>query len=335
MAFGACIFGCAGPELGSSERAFFADARPWGFILFSRNCETPDQVRRLASSLREAVGRDAPVLIDQEGGRVQRIGPPHWRQWLPALDQMRAAGPDGPRSMYLRYRIIAEELRDIGVNVNCAPIGDIAKPSTHSFLHDRCYGEDPKTVIAAATAAAEGLMDGGVLPVVKHMPGHGRAVADSHKIMPFVDAAADELHAYDFVAFKGLAHLPIGMTCHVVFTAIDANQPATTSDRMNHVMRNDLGFGGLLLTDDIAMEALPGSPEMRAEAALKAGCDLVLHCNGELGEMLKVADTAGGMSAAAERRAKAALAARRSPAPIDIAAAEAEISHILAGTVHG
>ncbi len=332
----AAILGCYGPRLRPDERAFFAEVQPWGFILFARNCETPDQVRRLTDGLREAVGRPAPVLIDQEGGRVQRIAPPHWRRWLPPLEQMETAGPSGgPRAMYLRYRIIAEELRDIGIDVNCAPMADIAEPFTHPVLRNRCYGSDPATVTAAARGVAEGLLDGGVLPVLKHVPGHGRAFVDSHETLPLVDAPAEALWRHDFAPFKALSGLPMAMTSHVVYAAFDAERPATTSPEMIRLIRDEIGIGGLLMTDDISMQALSGDLLARSRAALAAGCDIVLHCNGEIGEMRLVAEAAGPMTPAAAARAEAALGARRAVRPIDIAAAEAELEALLAGPVHG
>ncbi|MDJ0629228.1 MAG: beta-N-acetylhexosaminidase [Rhodobacter sp.] len=332
---GAMILGCRGPRLSREERAFFAEAQPWGFILFARNCETPDQVRRLTECLRDAVGRDAPVLIDQEGGRVQRIGPPHWRQYRPPLDQCDVAGPDAARAMYLRFRLIASELLAIGIDVNCAPMADIAGAGTHPFLKNRCYGTDARAVAETARAAADGLQDGGVLPVMKHIPGHGRATVDSHTVLPLVDDDAATLHARDFAPFAALRDLPMAMTAHVVYSAFDPDAPATTSPTMIRLIRAELGFRGLLMTDDISMEALAGDLAARCAAALSAGCDLVLHCNGELAEMRTVAETAGRLRGEARRRAEAAFAARRPAQSIDIAAVEAELEALLHGKVHG
>ncbi|MDJ0825439.1 MAG: glycoside hydrolase family 3 N-terminal domain-containing protein [Rhodobacter sp.] len=331
----AAILGCRGPRLTPDERDFFAAAQPWGFILFARNCETPDQVRRLTGCLRAAVGRDAPILIDQEGGRVQRIGPPQWRQYLPPLDQCRAAGAQAPRAMYLRTRLIAAELADLGIDVNCAPMADIAGPDTHAFLKNRCYGTDAESVTANACAVAEALFDGGLLPVIKHMPGHGRAVVDSHTTPPVVEDAAETLRARDFAPFKALADLPMAMTAHVVYTAFDPAVPATTSPRMIRLIRDELGFSGLLMTDDISMDALAGDLAARCRAARAAGCDLVLHCNGDLSEMRVAVDTAGTLQGDGLARAEAALAARRPVRPIDIAATEAELEALISGRVHG
>ena len=334
-ATGATILGCLGPRLRPDERAFFAEAQPWGFILFARNFETPGQARRLTDGLRNAVGRDAPVLIDQEGGRVQRIGPPHWRQYIPPLDQTTAAGPDAARAMYLRFRLIAQELRDIGVDVNCAPMADIAEDATHPFLKNRCYGTDVDTVIKVARAAAEGLMDGGVLPVMKHIPGHGRAFVDSHMHLPVVEDSAEALRRRDFAPFRALADLPMAMSAHIVYTAFDAENPATCSPEMIRVIRHDLGFGGLLMTDDITMQAMQGDLGARCRAARTAGCDITLHCNGDLAEMQQVADASGALDGLALARAEAALAARRAPQPIDIAATEAKLAALLQSRVHG
>lgn len=334
-AAGATILGCEGPSLGADERAFFRAADPWGFILFARNVESPAQLRRLTAALREAVGREAPVLIDQEGGRVARLGPPHWRAWAPPLEQMARAGPGAVRSMLARYRLIAEELRAVGIDGNCAPCADIAGPQTHPFLRNRCYGTDAATVTAAARAVAEGLLAGGVLPVVKHIPGHGRAAADSHAALPEVGCPRAELAAHDFAPFRALADLPLGMTAHVVYRALDLTLPATLSRACLRAIREEIGFAGLLMTDDIGMGALAGPPGRSAAAALAAGCDVVLHCNGERAEMDEVVAAAGRLSPAAAARAEAALGCRHRPEPIDIPALEAELEALLAGPVDG
>lgn len=334
-ATGATILGCLGPRLRPDERAFFAEAQPWGFILFARNFETPDQARRLTGSLRDAVGRDAPVLIDQEGGRVQRIGPPHWRQYLPPLDQTLAAGPEAARAMYLRFRLIAAELRDIGVNVNCAPMADIAEDATHPFLKNRCYGTNAETVTRLARAAAEGLSDGGVLSVMKHIPGHGRAFVDSHMDLPVVDDSAEALFARDFRPFRALVDLPMAMSAHIVYSAFDAVNPATCSPEMIRVIRQEIGFDGLLMTDDITMQAMQGSLADRCRAARAAGCDMTLHCNGDLAEMRQVAEASGALEGPSLRRADTALKARTAPQPIDIAATEDKLAALLRSRVHG
>ena len=324
----ACIFGCEGPALGDAERAFFAETAPWGFILFARNVETPDQLRRLTGDLRDAVGRDAPIFVDQEGGRVQRLRAPYWREWLPPLDTVEAAGPQAPLAMYLRARLIAAELHAVGIDGNCAPTVDIAGPLTHPFLRNRCYGSDLDTVVAVARAVAKGLLDGGVLPVMKHMPGHGRAMIDTHLDLPRVTDAAEDLLRSDFAAFRALADLPLGMTAHIVFSAYD-DQPATCSAPMIRVIRDQIGFGGLLMTDDLSMQALSGTIGERAAASRRAGCDVMLHCNGNLGEMQAVAAASGALAGAALARAEAALAARRTPDTADPKALDAELAQLV------
>ena len=324
----ACIFGCEGPALGDAERAFFAETAPWGFILFARNVQTPDQLRRLTGDLRDAVGRDAPIFVDQEGGRVQRLRAPYWREWLPPLDTVEAAGPQAPLAMYLRARLIAAELHAVGIDGNCAPTVDIAGPLTHPFLRNRCYGSDLDTVVAVARAVAKGLLDGGVLPVMKHMPGHGRATIDTHLDLPRVTDAAEDLLRSDFAAFRALADLPLGMTAHIVFSAYD-DQPATCSAPMIRVIRDQIGFGGLLMTDDLSMQALSGTIGERAAASRRAGCDVMLHCNGNLGDMQAVAAASGALAGAALARAESALAARRTPDAADPKALDAELAQLV------
>ena len=323
MAAGAYIFGCKGPLLSPDEAAFFRQADPFGFILFARNIITPQQVSKLTGELRAAVGRDALIFIDQEGGRVARMGAPHWHTWPPPLDQR-----GGARAFWLRYRIIAAELRAVGIDANCAPLADIADVHTHDVLRNRCYGSDVRTVTVKAQAVALGLLAGGVLPVLKHMPGHGRARLDSHFELPRVAASSHNLNDRDFATFRALAHLPIGMTAHLVFNAYD-DRPATQSPVMVDLIRNDIGFAGLLLTDDISMQALSGTVAERGQAALGAGCDIVLHCNGDLGEMQTVA-ALGPMRAPSRSRAEAALVARKAPDLVDIDALQAEFDAISA-----
>ena len=301
---------------------------PWGFILFARNIETPDQLRRLTAGLREAVGRDAPILIDQEGGRVQRMRSPHWREYLPALDQMKRAH-DPMRAQWLRNRLIAAELHDVGIDVNCAPLADLVEDQTHPVLRNRLYGDDVDTVVEAARTCAEAHLAGGVLPVLKHIPGYGRAAVDSHKDLPRVNVGRDRLEARDFAPFRALNDIAMGMTAHIVFDAIDPYAPATTSPRMMEVIREDIGFDGLIMTDDIGMEALSGSMAARTQAALAAGCDIVLQCNGGRGVIAEVTDAAGPMSPAAMVRAHRALAQRQTPVPIDIPDAVSELNKLI------
>ena len=332
-AFGATILDADGLRLSPEEKAFFRDADPFGFILFARNIDTPDQVRALVGDLRDAVGREAMVTIDQEGGRVQRLRPPHWRDWPAPLDHVTQAGAGAARAMYLRYRLIAAELRAIGVDGVCAPMADIAFPETHGFLRNRCYGETPARVAELARAVADGLLAGGVLPVLKHIPGHGRATADSHYDLPRVTAPVTDLIAQDFAPFAALADLPMAMTAHVVYCAID-DAPATLSAPVIGHIRRTMGFDGLLMTDDLRMKALSGPLPERVDAALAAGCDVILHCNAPLDERALVAERAGRMTPAAQARAEAALACRHDPDDIDIAAFEAELSALTAGRAH-
>ncbi len=330
MAPRAAIFGCRGPGLAPDERVFFADADPWGFILFARNIVDPDQIRRLTASLRDAVGRDAPILIDQEGGRVSRLRAPTWRDWPDALDEVEAL-PDPARRagvMRLRYRLIAAELRDLGIDVNCAPLVDVARPDTHPFLRSRCYGSDTGPVAAIGRAVAEGLLAGGVLPVLKHIPGHGRARADSHHALPTVTAALPDLDATDFAPFRALADLPLAMTAHIVYTALDPERPATLSPACIAAIRGTIGFNGALMTDDISMQALAGPIATRARDALAAGCDLVLHCNGERSEMEMIAAVTPRLDGIAAARADRALAARPPSDPEDPIALDAALDEL-------
>lgn len=326
MAANATILGgIAGTRLTAAERAFFRAADPWGFILFGRNVESPDQLRRLTGDLRDAVGRDAVITVDQEGGRVQRLRAPHWADWPAPLDQAAA----GPRAMWLRYHLIGRELRAVGIDSNCAPTLDVAQADTHPFLRNRCLGTDPATVAVLGRAGADGMLAAGVLPVMKHLPGHGRAIADSHHDLPIVAAAVEDLEVLDFAPFHALRDLPMGMTAHIRFTALD-DAPATASPRMIGLIRDRIGFDGLLMTDDITMNALSGTQAERATASLAAGCDLVLHCNGTVADMEPVVEAAGAMSPDAQRRADAALAQRRPPQELDPGALMAEW-HSLAG----
>ena len=334
MGQGAYILGCAGPVLSAGEAAFFRQADPWGFILFARNVERPEQLRRLTGELRDTVGREAPVLVDQEGGRVQRLTLPHWRSWLPPLDHVAASGERVERSMWLRYRLIAEELRAVGIDVNCAPMADITGTDTHAFLRNRCYGQDPAQVARIGRAVADGLIAGGVLPVLKHIPGHGCARLDSHLTLPRVDATQATLAAQDFAPFRALADLPMAMTAHIVYAALD-DAPATTSARVIRLIRDEIGFAGLLMSDDISMQALSGTVAERCARTLAAGCDLVLHCNGDLGEMASVAAASGALGQPGQSRADAALTLRDRTSPIDIAAAEAELAALMNGKVYG
>ena len=324
----AVIFGCAGLRLTAAEKRFLSDAQPWGAILFARNIDTPAQLRALTTDWRECLGRDLPILIDQEGGRVQRMGPPNWRDWLPALDQSLLAR-DPARAMYLRGRLMAADLRAVGIDVNCAPLADIARPETHAILRNRCYAETLEQVVLLARAMADGLRDGGVLPVLKHMPGHGRATLDSHQDLPMVTACAETLRQQDFAAFAALSDLPLAMSAHIVFTAFDPAQPATTSAKMIRVIRDEIGFDGALMTDDLSMEALSGTLSTRARAALAAGCDLVLHCNGVLEQMQQVAEACPVLAGPARDRCDRALASRGPAMAVDLSELAAEYDTLL------
>jgi beta-N-acetylhexosaminidase len=326
------IFGCEGLTLTPDEAAFFRSADPFGFIVFARNIDTPDQVLRLTSMLRETVGRDAPVLVDQEGGRVQRLRAPHWREWLPPLDTVcRAVDP--AQAMFLQSRIMAHELRAVGIDANCAPCADVATDATHPFLKNRCYSTDPAVVSRIARAVADGHLAGGVLPVMKHLPGHGRATMDTHHDLPTVDATAHDLLVTDFAPFQALADLPMAMTAHIVFSAFD-DLPATQSAAMVGVIRSTIGFRGLLITDDLNMQALSGTVAERALASIRAGCDIALHCKGTVAEMAVTAAAIGAMSEATTARADAALARRISPEQVDIDALTAAFSRAMGQGVH-
>jgi beta-N-acetylhexosaminidase len=335
----AFITGVSGPELNATEREFIRGERPWGFILFKRNIETPEQVVLLVEELRKAVGEpDAPVLIDQEGGRVQRLGPPHWPVYPPGavFDRLYDIDPAlGLTAARLSSRLIAADLADLGITVDCLPLADVPAPGADAVIGNRAYGTEPGKVAAIARAVTEGLEQGGVLPVLKHIPGHGRATADTHFRLPEVDTAKKELERTDFAAFQPLADLPMAMTAHVVFSALDPAHPATTSATIiEQVIRGVIGFQGLLMSDDVSMNALSGSIAERTRAIFAAGCDVVLHCNGKLDEMREVVAQTPELSGKALERAKAALASRRAPQPFDRMAARIELDALItrAGT---
>ena len=331
----AAIYGCSGHRLTAEERAFFAETRPWGFILFRRNVDTPDQVTALVEDLRDSIGRaDAPVLIDQEGGRVQRLGPPHWPKYPPGSAYLKATNdPMAARELVrLGARLMAHDLRALGITVDCVPVLDVPVPGAHDIIGDRAYAQDPATVTQLGRAAAEGLLAGGVLPIIKHIPGHGRAFADSHHDLPVVETDLATLDAWDFAPFKALSDMPMAMTAHVVFSAIDAKRPATTSKKGIRLMREHLGFSGLIMSDDLSMKALSGTLTQRAEQSLKAGCDVILHCNGDLDEMRQVAEGTGKLKGEARRRAEAALnRIVHTPEPLDVAEARTRLEAALNG----
>jgi len=330
------IYGCEGLSLGAEERDFFRAVQPWGFIVFGRNIADPEQLRALVQSLRETVDDEtAPVLIDQEGGRVARLKPPHWKE-RPAAGRFGALYTSdrevAREAVYLNARLIAHDLCEVGINVDCLPVLDVPVEGADSIIGDRAFARDPATIIDLGRAAIEGLIEGGVLPVMKHIPGHGRATADSHLALPRVATGPEELSATDFVTFRSLNHCPMAMTAHVVYDAVDPQRPATTSPKViRDVIRGQMSFDGLLMSDDVSMNALSGPLSVRTKAALFAGCDVVLHCNGKLEEMREVAEEAKSLEGAALKRAQAALAQLRSPAPFDAAAANARVDALLGG----
>jgi beta-N-acetylhexosaminidase len=334
MSSRAFITGISGLELSADERSFIRAERPWGFILFKRNIETPAQVASLVGELRNLVGNpDAPVLIDQEGGRVQRLGPPHWPVYPPGavFGALYDIDPQlSFKAARLSSRLIAADLIELGITVDCLPLADVPIEGSDAVIGNRAYGTEPGKVAAIARAVTEGLEQGGVLPVLKHIPGHGRATADSHFRLPTVDTVRDELDRTDFAAFQPLADLPMAMTAHVVFSALDPVHPATTSATIiRQVIRGVIGFQGLLMSDDVSMNALAGSIAERTRAIVDAGCDMVLHCNGKLDEMRDVAAETPELTGEALNRANRALASRKRPEPLDRQTARAELDALM------
>jgi beta-N-acetylhexosaminidase len=330
----AFITGVSGTELRADEREFIAAQQPWGFILFKRNIDNPAQVSALVDDLRKLVGdADAPVLIDQEGGRVQRLGPPNWPVYPPGATFGRLYDIDsalGLAAARLSARLIADDLIKLGVTVDCLPLADVPVAGADAVIGDRAYGTEVGKVAAIGRAVTDGLEEGGILPVLKHIPGHGRATADTHFKLPVVDTTESELKRTDFAAFQPLADLPMAMTAHVVFSAFDAIHPATTSAKMvEQMIRAFIGFQGLLMSDDVSMNALAGSIAERTRAVFAAGCDVVLHCNGQMDEMRQVAGETPELSGLALERANRALAARKPPQAFDRAAARAELDALI------
>ncbi|MEO0358043.1 MAG: glycoside hydrolase family 3 N-terminal domain-containing protein [Pseudomonadota bacterium] len=322
----AVIFGCAGPRLSPEEFDLFAQSNPWGFILFARNLETPNQIATLCSDMRRAVGWHAPILIDQEGGRVERLGQPHWHSFAPPLDD--ADHAQSERLFWTRGALIGSDLAAAGINVNCAPCCDVAVAKTHPFLRNRCYGTDRETVITHAKAMIAGHAHAGVASVIKHMPGHGRGTLDSHLELPRVSASRQDLEQ-DFAPFRALADAPMAMTGHMVVEALDAANPATQSKTVVEFMRTDIGFGGLIMTDDISMNALAGTVVDRSLRALDAGCDTALHCNGDMDEMRALAAHVPVMSGGGLDRAKHACDTVPDASAVDIPAIRAERAGML------
>ncbi len=335
----AFITGLAAQTISASERAFLREARPWGLILFKRNISTPQQVSELTRDFRDTVGWEAPVLVDQEGGRVQRLGPPHWPVYPPGARYGEIYDRDptsGLAAARLAGHLIASDLTAVGIDTDCLPIADVPVSGGDPVIGDRAYGLEPAKVAAIAGAVAQGLLAGGVLPVLKHLPGHGRATADSHHRLPAVDTPREVLEKTDFAAFRPLAGLPLGMTAHVVFSGVDPDAPATTSVTMvREVIRGSIGFTGLLMSDDVSMNALSGTIAERTHAALAAGCDVVLHCNGDLAEMRSVANAAGELTGKSKARAEAALMLRGAREEFDVAAARRIFNDMVAGKAAG
>ncbi|MCP4328099.1 MAG: beta-N-acetylhexosaminidase [Alphaproteobacteria bacterium] len=330
----AVIFGCGGLELTSEEKAFFRSVSPLGFIMFARNCESPKQVAALTLAMRECIDRSrAPVLIDQEGGRVQRLSPPHWRDAPAAAVFGRLAAIDKDRAkdaVRLNARLLAAELLAIGIDVDCLPVLDIPAAGSHDIIGDRAYCDDPLVVAELGRAACEGLMAGGVTPVIKHIPGHGRARADSHKSLPRVDASRAALAETDFVPFQALRDMPWAMTAHVLYEQLDPTMAATLSKVViEEVIRREIGFDGLLLTDDLSMGALAGSMADRTRLSLAAGCDVILHCNGDLTEMREIADECPELGAAGWERYERGTRLIGAAADFDVAAASAALADLL------
>ncbi len=331
--YSAVIFGVHGTSLSKEEIALFKSVNPYGYILFTRNTESPQQVKRLTSDLKSLTGKDhLPILIDQEGGRVARLKPPHWRKYPAAMEFASIARNDrekAAQAVYLNARMIAQELYEHGLTVNCAPLADLPVQGAHDVIGDRAFGYEAQQVIELARAQASGLIDGGIVPVLKHIPGHGRACADSHLELPVVEASLDELRKTDFVPFKALADLPMAMTAHVLYTAIDKEHMATVSPVAIKLIREEIGFDGLLMSDDLSMKAMKGSFAERTRDALAAGCDVVLHCNGDMKEMQGVAEGVSQLSGKSLERAKSAMIKVGQPKNFDIREAQAVIDSVL------
>lgn len=330
----AFICGCASLKLSREEIEFFQTEKPWGLILFARNCDNPEQIKTLVSDFRTATGvPNAPVLIDQEGGRVQRLREPHWPSY-PTGKQLSAAfandDEEGLRVAKNIARLIATDLTELGINVDCLPVLDVPQPDGHDIIGDRAYGATPEMITALGKTMSEGLLEGGVLPVIKHIPGHGRATEDSHLGLPTVRASREELRSVDFPPFAALNKMPLGMTAHIVYTAFDERCTATQSPTIiNDVIRGEIGFDGLLMTDDLSMKALGGSFTERAEKSIAAGCDLVLHCNGHMEEISAVAKGTPELSGESLQRAERAMDYLKPPLPFDQALAKSHLNSMM------
>lgn len=331
---GSVIFGCAGLQLSIDERALFRAIRPPGLIVFERNCSSPDQLRALVDDFRDCVDDEtALVLIDQEGGRVSRLKPPHWRHPPPSgvFANLARSNPEAAvEATELNARLIATELFNLSINVDCTPVLDLPEDNADPIIGDRAFGTTPEQVIRLGEAVCNGMLDGGVLPVIKHAPGHGRAGVDSHKALPVVEADQKDLTGHDFTPFGALAHMPLAMTAHVVYTAFDQDHPATTSSLIiQDIIRGHIGFDGWLISDDLSMDALRGDLSARANAALSAGCDVALHCNGRLDEMSQIATHTPHLSASSLRRLQIAKECLKAPQAFDNDAALSRLDELL------
>lgn len=332
----AYISDVTGIEVSDEERALFSEHPPLGFIVFARNCESPEQLTKLCAQMRKLVGWHAPILIDQEGGRVARLRPPHWRAAAPAGDFSALAARDASaakQAVYLNARLMAQELRSMGVNVDCAPMLDILFPHSDNIIGDRAFGTDPMLVTTLGSEMARGLSEGGVLPIMKHIPGHGRATVDSHEDLPVVGATLEELQRTDFVPFRTLRHIPWAMTAHIIYSAIDDKNPATLSKPVVDIIRKDIGYEGIIITDDLSMKALKGPYEERVAKAVGAGCDIMLHCNGTLEERRQIAEATPKLNEELALRIEKSLQAVADPAKDNElhATAETELKALLAG----
>jgi len=340
MGITSAIFGCSGLSVTDQERAFYQNVQPWGFILFARNIDTPEQVAQLVFDLKSCVEHEhVPVLIDQEGGRVRRLRPPHWEDYPAGAlfgQHYEFSKEQGLRLAWLQSRLMAHDLHELGINVDCLPVLDVPVAGSHDVIGDRAYGNTPSVVSEIGRAASDGLLSGGVLPVIKHIPGHGRAGVDSHKDLPIVDAGLDDLEKTDFEPFRHLNSMPLAMTAHVVYTAVDPENPATTSKTViRDIIRGHIGFDGLLMCDDLSMHALKGSFEERTEASFEAGCDVVLHCNGKLEEMKPIAASSPKLSGDALRRAVQATDLFANVENIDEVALRSEFKSLCKAQTYG
>lgn len=333
MSILSAIFGLSGTRLTDGEKAFFRDANPWAFILFSRNVDNPDQLYRLCNDLRDAVGRNALIFVDQEGGRVQRLKAPHWRAYPTgsAYANLYNRDPElGKRAAFLGYRLIADDLRKVGITADCAPVLDLPQPGSDPIISDRALGDRTDQIIDLAHAAMSGLMTGGVAPVIKHIPGHGRASVDSHLALPKIDASQALLERTDFRPFRELSDAPMAMTAHAVYN-FAGDEPVTTSRSvLQSLIRDSIGYDGLLMSDDLDMKALTGnSLESKTSAALDAGCDIALQCSGQMPDMIAVARGCRPLRDKAAERAEIAEASAGDADPLDCRAAQEEFDDLL------